>query len=332
MVTKMTRKTLIKLIETVFGCFILRSGLSSGLNFALSSGLDFASCSILALLLVSGVTALPVAAKAYIANRQEMTEQADLIVLGQIDKVRACNETGRPFNYSEEAQARVIKTIKGSCPPDIKILGGENFICARFHIESGKAILFLKKTEGGYRGANWHLSAMPVIKVKDEEMVHMADNAYDRSTDKTLKLNEAMKIIKEDLEKASLLAQSPPYIKTLFSAQAMYSSATGESGAMSKEYEAYRKLVEEKSKDSVGSTKYLNLLLAYGTAPAKLYAVSALARSEPTKAKDLLKEWRNSKETVQYLSGCKGTSESLGTIAEAFLAKGRYLDFELGQK
>lgn len=288
----------------------------------LMSGLDFALSSIVALLLVSGATALPVAAKAYIANRQEMTEQADLIVLGQIDKVRACNETGRPFNYSEEAQARVIKTIKGSCPPEIKILGGENFICARFHIESGKAILFL----------NWHLSAMPVIRVKDEEMVRMANNAYDRSSDKTLKLNEAMKIIKEDLEKASLLEQSPPYIKTLLSAPAMYSSATGESGSMSKEYEAYKKLIEEKSKDSVGTTRYLNLLLACGTAPAKLYAVSALSRSEPTKAKDLLKEWRNSKETVQYLSGCKGTSESLGTIAEAFLAKGRYLDFELGQK
>lgn len=273
----------------------------------------------------------PVTAKAYFANRQEMVERADLIVLAQIGKVQASSQPARPFNFSEEAQAKVIKTIKGSCPEEIRVLGGENFICARFHIQSGKAILFLNKTEGGYKGANWHLSEMLVIKENDEEVVRMAESAYDRSTEKTIKLSEAMKKIKDDLEKANVLAQSPPYIKTLFSATIMYSSAIGESGSTSQEYEAYKKLMEELSKDK-GESKYVNLLVSYGSAPAKLYAISALARTNPIKAKVLLKDLRNSKETVQYQSGCKGITESLGTIAEAFLDKGRYLDFELGQK
>lgn len=91
-----------------------------------------------------------------------MLKSADFIAIVEITKVEKTEKKTEGFDYSEVAQARVVQSIKGELPDNIRLHGGENFICAQVHFQPGKFLVFLKLENGLFTGCNWHLSVRPI--------------------------------------------------------------------------------------------------------------------------------------------------------------------------
>ena len=106
-------------------------------------------------------------AKAYYAPEDEMIERAEVIAIVDISRVEKAETKSQPFDYGEIAHATVQQTLKGKLPKEIKLYGGESFICAQVHFTPGRFLVFLRHAGEFLVGCNWHLSVRPI---KDTEV------------------------------------------------------------------------------------------------------------------------------------------------------------------
>jgi len=120
---------------------------------------------------VAGVFVAPHAfAKAYYADKTNMIQKAEVIVIVNITNVEVVEkkpETG--WTYRQKATGQIEQSIKGGLSGQIEIFGMEDFICARCEYKTGRCLLFLTKGNAGlWHGANWHLGIRPVSEDKVE--------------------------------------------------------------------------------------------------------------------------------------------------------------------
>ena len=101
-------------------------------------------------------------AKANYATEDEMIEHAEVIAIVDISRVEKAETKSQPFNYREIAHATVQQTLKGKLPREVKLYGGESFICAQVHFTPGRALVFLRHDGEFLVGCNWHLSVRPI--------------------------------------------------------------------------------------------------------------------------------------------------------------------------
>ena len=110
-----------------------------------------------------------------------MIEQSEFIAIVDISKVEPAKEKRNGWIYSEVALATVEETIKGSLPKNVKLYGGENFICAQVRYKPGRYLVFLRRDKELLSGVNWHLG---VRAIKENKVDWFVD-------DKKLELKES---------------------------------------------------------------------------------------------------------------------------------------------
>jgi hypothetical protein len=107
---------------------------------------------------------LPALSKAYHATRREMVGRAAVIAIVEIDKVESSSHQGKHWTYSQKAEARLVRALKGKPSSSFVIWGGENFECSQVTLSKGTCLVFLEAEGEGYRGCNWGASCLPVVK------------------------------------------------------------------------------------------------------------------------------------------------------------------------
>ncbi len=120
---------------------------------------------VILVLMLFGVSS-PCFAKARYADKTNMIQEAECIVIVEITKVEKSEMKGNPWTYSQKASATVKRSLKGNLKDDIAIYGMENFCCAQCRYEKGSFILFLRKEDDFWVGSNWHLGIRPITKDK----------------------------------------------------------------------------------------------------------------------------------------------------------------------
>ncbi|MGI8965269.1 MAG: hypothetical protein ACR2H1_04175 [Limisphaerales bacterium] len=111
-----------------------------------------------------------------------MIKQAEIIAVVNISRVEPTKEKRSGWTYSEAALATVEQTVKGSLPKDVRLYGGEDFICAQVHYQPGRCLVFLRRDKELLAGVNWHLG---VRAIKEDKIEWFAD-------DKKLELKEIL--------------------------------------------------------------------------------------------------------------------------------------------
>lgn len=104
----------------------------------------------------------PVLASAYHATRSEMIQRAQLIAVVDIEPPVACRVQGKHWNYSQQAEARLVQSIKGGAPEKLTLYGGEDFECAQVNLKAGRFLVFLVAQGDGYSGCNWNASCLSI--------------------------------------------------------------------------------------------------------------------------------------------------------------------------
>jgi hypothetical protein len=150
----------------------------------------------LALLALLCLVAVPVGARAAYATRLQMVRRAVAIAVLDIGPVEARETKGRHWTYSRRAEAKVVETLKGQLPPVVKLVAGEDFICARTELVEGRCLAFLTKDGDDYAGCNWHLSLRPVSASSQIEWLMQPDANVLRGK---VPLETALKQIRQDL-------------------------------------------------------------------------------------------------------------------------------------
>lgn len=115
-----------------------------------------------ALLCLCTFFAVPVFGRAAYASKTKAIQQAEIIAIVEITKVAPTKTKGKGWTYSEVADAKTERVLKGVLDPEVKLYGGENFICAQVRFEPQRFIVFLNKDGELITGANWHLSTMAI--------------------------------------------------------------------------------------------------------------------------------------------------------------------------
>jgi uncharacterized protein YjbI with pentapeptide repeats len=104
--------------------------------------------------------------KAYYAPKREMIQKSTAIVLVRIKSIKKISKKINNWTYREKAIAIVTRGIKGNINKEIEIYGKENFICAQTHFQTGNFLLFLKKKNNLWVGANWGLGVRRITANK----------------------------------------------------------------------------------------------------------------------------------------------------------------------
>jgi hypothetical protein len=107
-------------------------------------------------------------AKAAFAGEEEMIQVADVIAIVNITKVEETRTKGEYWTFSEVAHATVEQTLKGTLPQNVKLSGGEDFICAQVHFAPGRQLVFLRREGELLTGCNWHLGVRPIKETQVE--------------------------------------------------------------------------------------------------------------------------------------------------------------------
>jgi hypothetical protein len=118
--------------------------------------------------------------KASYAGEDEMIERAEFIAIVNVTRVENAETKAEPFNYSEIAHATVERTLKGTLPKNVKLHGGESFICAQVHFTPGRHLVFLRRKDELLVGCNWHLGVC-AIKGAQVEWFVAGKDAEERS-------------------------------------------------------------------------------------------------------------------------------------------------------
>ena len=112
-------------------------------------------------------------AKARYANKTEMIFESDAIAIVNITKVEKTEKQGKSWTYHQKASATIEQCLKGEVKGTIEIYGMENFECAQCNYEAGRFIVFLRKQEDFWTGANWNLGICPI---KDDNVQWFRDD------------------------------------------------------------------------------------------------------------------------------------------------------------
>ncbi|WP_221285265.1 hypothetical protein [Haloferula luteola] len=117
--------------------------------------------------------------KAYFFTRSELIGNSSaiaIVVVGEPEPAKPVGENRDPFaaedevasgevgTYSEQANVRVEKVLKGDLPDEFVLYGHESFICAHCPLTKGRFLAFLSKDGELWVGANWQLSLRPIKK------------------------------------------------------------------------------------------------------------------------------------------------------------------------
>ena len=121
--------------------------------------------------IIGGIFLTPNAfAKARYADKTEMIQEAEAIVIVNITKVEEVEkkpESG--WTYRQKATVEIKQSIKGELSGQVEVFGMENFICAQCKFKTGRHLLFLiKGIQGFWHGSNWHLGIRPISEDKVE--------------------------------------------------------------------------------------------------------------------------------------------------------------------
>ncbi|MDX2104782.1 MAG: hypothetical protein SFY67_00135 [Candidatus Melainabacteria bacterium] len=260
-------------------------------------------------------------AKAYHATLKEMIDRCDAIALGYVGPVKQIKEKGQPFEYSQESSVNLIQTIKGSLPKTFTLRGGENFICAQVHFTEGKNLLFLKKENDYFKGANWDSSCLQV----NNDKVRWFNNMEERHASVKVSLDAAIKEIKDIMSGNMVSMKLPDYLNYLLNASQFADHIRGEAPQDKPEWVAY---TNAKANSST-IKKELAYLVEKGTPAGKLYGACALMASDKKLGLEYLNKLKTNDSEVLYVSGCRGTNESLGRIAKSLVQSGKFLNFSL---
>jgi hypothetical protein len=125
-------------------------------------------------LLILLVMSFPLLANAKAAywGKTEMIRRSEIIAIVNISVVEPTSIKGKGWTYSEVASATVERVLKGKLPEEVKLYGGENFICAQVRYKPGRHLVFLRKDENLLTGVNWHLG---VRKIEKEDVQWLVD-------------------------------------------------------------------------------------------------------------------------------------------------------------
>ncbi|MFS4457886.1 hypothetical protein [Bdellovibrio sp. HCB2-146] len=115
--------------------------------------------------IVAGSTAWT---KAYYAPKLEMLENSCAIAVINVTEVKKTKIQGEHWSYSELANVKVEKVIKGNLPSQIELLGEESFICERCRVKPGKYIAFMRPEGKRWACTNWYLSVRPITGTQVE--------------------------------------------------------------------------------------------------------------------------------------------------------------------
>ena len=91
-----------------------------------------------------GVSGVPLVRKADY-TKADLVKMADVIALVTVTSVGSEALKSRPSIYREIANAKVDSVLKGDLPNDVKLYGGEEFICIQCDEAKGKFLVFLKR-------------------------------------------------------------------------------------------------------------------------------------------------------------------------------------------
>lgn len=100
--------------------------------------------------------------KAAFFGKEAAIRKAEIIAIVDIEKVEPTEKKTKGWTYSEVAEAKVDRVLKGELPGTVRLHGGENFICAQVKYKPGKHLVFLHKDGDLITGVNWHLGALPI--------------------------------------------------------------------------------------------------------------------------------------------------------------------------
>ena len=121
--------------------------------------------------IIGGIFLTPHAiAKARYADKTEMIQEAEAIVIVNITKVEEVEKkTESGWTYRQKATVEIKQSIKGELSGQVEVFGMENFICAQCKFKTGRHLLFMiKGPQDFWHGSNWHLGIRPISEDKVE--------------------------------------------------------------------------------------------------------------------------------------------------------------------
>jgi hypothetical protein len=137
----------------------------------------------------------PVLAKAAFKSKEQMIQTAEVIAIVEITQVKPVSVKGKHWTYAKESSAQVQKVLKGTLPAQVSLFGGEDFICAQCHFETGRHLVFLDYDQDLLTGNNWEPS---IRKITNNEVEWITDdNIFSK---KTSPLSEVIAEIEKTIE------------------------------------------------------------------------------------------------------------------------------------
>jgi hypothetical protein len=127
--------------------------------------------------------ALPSYGKAYFQSQSELIANASVIAIIELQDPQpaktlkdqrknidpssdvdpfAEGAAGKEWLYSTQANATIVKQLKGDIPKEFILYGGESFICAQCTLAKGRYLAFLRKDGNCWAGSNWQSSLRPI--------------------------------------------------------------------------------------------------------------------------------------------------------------------------
>lgn len=259
-----------------------------------------------------------VEAKAAYASKNDMIRNADVIAVVQIKSLDNTEKRGSHWTFHQVSDAEILTPIKGVSEKEIKLYGGEDFVCAQCHFLPGKNLVFLNKDIGLYSGTNWHLSCIPIKD--DGKMEWIEDNNRQPTVRKNL--NEVISEIKKVLGQPPKLSAE---LKTLQQARSLDDGVVGEAPEQSKSWQAYRKAL----KTAAQNKPQLLSLIDDATPAGRIYAAMLLCHADKTAGKEALQRLSQYKSTVDFKSGCRMISVGGWLVASELYLKDKYLTISL---
>jgi hypothetical protein len=100
--------------------------------------------------------------KADYFGEDDMIDRAEFIAIVNVTRVDKTEVKGTHWTFSEVAHANVEQTLKGELPKNVKLHGGEDFICAQVNFKPGRHLVFLRRDGDLLIGCNWHLGVRSI--------------------------------------------------------------------------------------------------------------------------------------------------------------------------
>ncbi len=136
---------------------------------------------------------------------------------------------------------------------------------------------------------------------------------------------EIKKAITSAKDSTHLEESMPSCLKKLMKAESFSDDVRGESPGLRPEYLAYKEAAGMIRNLSVSQ---LESVITHGTPAGRLYACVLLSHKMIESDKQCYDRLLADKANVDYFSGCRGTTNTVGQIAHSLLETGKYLNFK----